>query len=67
MPLDLEEAGARRFFPELLQETAAAFSPSKTDGKEDSAGLKETGAGGLTTVATGSSWVAAGWQGATAN
>jgi hypothetical protein len=47
MPLDLEEAGARRFFPELLQETAAAFSPSKTDGKEDSAGLKETGAGGL--------------------
>jgi hypothetical protein len=47
IPLDLEEAGAQRFFPELLQETAATFSPSKTDGKEDSTVLKETGAGGL--------------------
>jgi hypothetical protein len=46
-PLYLEGAGGRSHFPSLLQETAAADFPSKTDGKSDSAVLKETGAGGL--------------------
>jgi hypothetical protein len=46
-PLDLEEAGGRRCFPGLLQETTAAAVPSNGDGKRDAAILKETGAGGL--------------------
>jgi hypothetical protein len=46
-PLDLEEAGGRRCFPGVLQETAAAAVPSNGDGKTDAAILKETGAGGL--------------------
>jgi hypothetical protein len=46
-PLDLEEAGGRRCFPGLLQETAAVAVPSNADNKRDGAILKETGAGGL--------------------
>jgi hypothetical protein len=47
IPLDLKEAGGRRHFPGLLQETAAAHFPSNGDGKRDGTILQETGAGGL--------------------
>jgi hypothetical protein len=47
IPLDPEEAGGRRHFPGLLQETAAAHFPSNGDGKSDGVILQETGAGGL--------------------
>jgi hypothetical protein len=47
IPLDLKEAGGRRHFPGLLQETAAAHFPSNGDGKRDGAILLETGVGGL--------------------
>jgi hypothetical protein len=46
-PLNLEEAGGRRHFPGLLQETAAAHFPSNGAGKRDGAILQQTGAGGL--------------------
>jgi hypothetical protein len=47
IPSDLKDTGGDGKLPSVLQETAVAFFPSKTDGKGMKLVLQDTGADGL--------------------